>query len=259
MASTASDRLKIELMGVGDQANTWGTTTNNTLSRTLEQAITGVYTKDLNGAANPYPLTWGDYGVVASSKEQGQAAIRFHNFTTAYVVQVPAANAGVSTAVCAERIYFIINDGTAAGTIQFRCGTTGLYSPVIPPGGRAYIATDGTNWYDLTSSSGATSPWRTIATSTGNVYVGEQIWVNTASNTVNLTLPTTPTAGSEIRFMDLKDNFDTNALTLTPGGSDKVFGAAAPGTVSTEGAAFSLVYTGAADGWKLTEKQYGNI
>ena len=54
--------------------------------------------------------------------------------------------------------------------------------------------------------------------------------------------------------MDLADTFDSNALTITPGGSDKVFGAAAPGTVSTEGAAFSLVYTGATYGWKITEK-----
>ena len=69
-----------------------------------------------------------------------------------------------------------------------------------------------------------------------------------------MTLPTTPPVGSEVRFMDLADTFDSNALTITPGGSDKVFGAAAPGTVSTEGAAFSLVYTGATYGWKITEK-----
>ena len=57
-----------------------------------------------------------------------------------------------------------------------------------------------------------------------------------------------------LELLDLADNFDTNALTLTPTGSDKVFGAASAGTVSTEGAAFSLVYTGATYGWKITEK-----
>ena len=84
--------------------------------------------------------------------------------------------------------------------------------------------------------------------------MGENIILTTTSNTVNITLPGTPPVGSEIRFLDLADNFDTNALTLTPTGSDKVFGAASAGTVSTEGAAFSLVYTGATYGWKLTEK-----
>jgi hypothetical protein len=250
MASSPSDRLKIELMAVGDQANTWGTTTNNTLSRTLEQAITGVYTKDLNGAANPYALTWGDYGVVAASKEQGQAAIRFHNFTTAYVIQVPAADAGVSTAVCAERIYFIINDGTAAGTIQLRCGTSGLYSPVIPPGGRAYLATDGTNWYDLTSSSGATTPWRTV-TATGNVYIGERIFVN-HTGPVTLTLPTSTAVGSEVRFLDVSSaGAGTNAITIATADSNTVLGSATT-TVSTTAAGFSLVLFGT--DWKLTEK-----
>ena len=237
-------------MAVGDQANTWGTTTNNTLSRTLEQAITGVYTKDLNGAANPYPLTGGDYGVVASSKEQGQAAIRFHNFTTAYVIQVPPANAGVSTAVSPERIYFVINDGTGAGTIQFKCGTSGNTSTVIPPGGRAYIATDGTNWYDLVSSSGTTAPWRTV-TSTGNVYVGEKIFIN-HTGPVTLSLPDVSTAGSEIRFLDVSSaGAGTNTITIDTAGSNTVLGAAST-TVSTTAAGFSLVLFGT--DWKLTEK-----
>ena len=122
---------------------------------------------------------------------------------------------------------------------------------LISPGQKMFLATDGTSWYALETSS---STWRTITASTDNVYAGENIFVNTTSNTVNLTLPTTPAVGSEIRFMDLADNFDSNALTLTPGGSDKVFGAASAGTVSTEGAAFSLVYTGATYGWKITEK-----
>ena len=40
MASTYSS-LKIELIGTGDQAGTWGATTNTNLGTALEQAITG--------------------------------------------------------------------------------------------------------------------------------------------------------------------------------------------------------------------------
>ena len=40
MASTYS-QLKIELIGTGDQAGTWGTTTNVNLGTALEEAITG--------------------------------------------------------------------------------------------------------------------------------------------------------------------------------------------------------------------------
>jgi hypothetical protein len=43
MASTYSTNLKIELMALGDQAGTWGTTTNTNFgtSTALEQAIVG--------------------------------------------------------------------------------------------------------------------------------------------------------------------------------------------------------------------------
>ena len=40
MASTYSS-LKIELIGTGDQAGTWGNTTNTNLGTAIEEAITG--------------------------------------------------------------------------------------------------------------------------------------------------------------------------------------------------------------------------
>ena len=40
MPSTYSN-LKIELIGTGEQAGTWGLTTNNNLQYAIEEAITG--------------------------------------------------------------------------------------------------------------------------------------------------------------------------------------------------------------------------
>ena len=45
MASTYSPNLGIELMATGDQAGTWGTTTNNNLGTLIEQAISGYTTQ----------------------------------------------------------------------------------------------------------------------------------------------------------------------------------------------------------------------
>ena len=42
MASTYSDRLRIELMAAGDQSGTWGDTTNINLGTLIEEAIAGV-------------------------------------------------------------------------------------------------------------------------------------------------------------------------------------------------------------------------
>ena len=49
MASTFSTRLKIELIGDGEQAGSWGTTTNNNFNQSIEQAIAGVLTVATTG------------------------------------------------------------------------------------------------------------------------------------------------------------------------------------------------------------------
>ena len=66
MASQYSTRLKLELIGSGEQSNSWGVTTNNTLSRSLEEAITGVLAINLGSASSPLTLTSGDGPVVAA-------------------------------------------------------------------------------------------------------------------------------------------------------------------------------------------------
>lgn len=50
--STYSSNLKIELIGTGEQAGTWGATTNNNFSNVFEQAITGRVTVNFPSDAN---------------------------------------------------------------------------------------------------------------------------------------------------------------------------------------------------------------
>ena len=50
MASTYSALLNLELIGSGEQSNSWGNTTNNNLQYGLEYSIAGVYTKNLSAA-----------------------------------------------------------------------------------------------------------------------------------------------------------------------------------------------------------------
>jgi len=241
MASTYSTRLKIELIGSGEQSNSWGNTTNSTFSSTFEESISGVYAKNLAAASSPLTLTSSNGPVVAANNEVRQAAIRFFGHNSAFIIQT----------VAVERIQFIINDGTANGTITMRLGASGnTFS--IAPGGRVLLATDGTNWYPLqTTSSGWSAS--TITASTANAFGGQKLFIDTSSNTVTVTLPSAPVVGDEVSFMDVADNFDTNALTINPNGK-KIFGATANGTVSTEGAAFTIVFTGNTHGWKITEK-----
>ena len=57
MASSYTTRLRTELIGTGEQSNSWGTTTNNTLSRSLEEAKAVVLKIDLGSDSSPKTLT----------------------------------------------------------------------------------------------------------------------------------------------------------------------------------------------------------
>ena len=115
---------------------------------------------------------------------------------------------------------------------------------------------DGTTFYTL-AGGGSTngSNWTsTPLTTTANVFSGQKVFIDTAtSGAFTVTLPAGPAVGDEISFLDIKSNLGSAALTINPNGK-KIFGATANGTVSTSGAGFTIVFTGDADGWIITEK-----
>ena len=90
MASTFSTRLKIELIGSGEQSNNWGNFTNNNFSQSLEQSIAGVYTRDLSAQSSPYSLTSGNGPSAQTANEARQAAIIFSGHASDFIVQFPA-------------------------------------------------------------------------------------------------------------------------------------------------------------------------
>ena len=96
--------------------------------------------------------------------------------------------------------------------------------------------------------------WDTPAkTSNFNAESGRGYFVDTSSAAVTATLPATAETGDIVAFKDYTATFNTNNLTIARNGAN-IYGAASDLTVSTEDAAFSLVYTGTAQGWKITEK-----
>ena len=81
--------------------------------------------------------------------------------------------------------------------------------------------------------------------SAGNGY-----FCNTTGGAFTLTLPSSPTIGDEVSFVDYAGTFDTNNLTIGRN-SEKINGATADLTVATERAANTLVYTDGTQGWLL--------
>ena len=78
--------------------------------------------------------------------------------------------------------------------------------------------------------------------------------LNTSGGGVTITLPASPSTGDEVSFMDQGYDFNSNALTVGRNGSN-IANAASDLVVNTQGAGFSLVYSGdATTGWSYREK-----
>jgi len=94
-----------------------------------------------------------------------------------------------------------------------------------------------------------TFTYSTVATSFDAVAYGGY-FVNTTSAGLTATLPSSPTVGDTIRFFDVAKTFDTNTFTVGRNGQ-LIQGDAADMTVTSESAAFELVYSGATFGWRI--------
>ena len=153
MASTFSPNLSIELIGTGDQAGTWGTTTNSNLGTLIEQAISGYVTQAVaTGTDTTITIPNGSTGVARNM----------------YIELTGTGGASTNLIVPAnKKLYFIFNNSTGAVTVKVS-GQTGVSVPtgkkmvLVSNGtdivnGLNYIADFGTNSFtvtNLTASSG---------------------------------------------------------------------------------------------------------
>ncbi|RLI52715.1 MAG: hypothetical protein DRO87_12750, partial [Candidatus Thorarchaeota archaeon] len=92
--------------------------------------------------------------------------------------------------------------------------------------------------------------WVSIVAS-ANVSSGQRIIVDTSSaSAYTLTLPSSPTMGDEIHFLDGGYNCGTVHVTLARNGKN-IMGLAQNMDIDTDGAAFKLVYYNATRGWVI--------
>ena len=95
-----------------------------------------------------------------------------------------------------------------------------------------------------------TSPFTSVS---GNGY-----FVNTTGGAVTVTLPASPNAGDIVAFSDYASTFACNALAICRN-SSKINGGCFNGSVSTEGAAITLVYVDGTRGWKQVNDATLNV
>ena len=95
---------------------------------------------------------------------------------------------------------------------------------------------------------GGGTQWQSVKTSNYTASAGQGVFANTTSGSFTVTLPS-GTLGDEVTIVDYAGTFDSNALTVAADGSEKIFGSTDDLTVSTERAAFTLVFTDSTQGW----------
>ena len=104
-----------------------------------------------------------------------------------------------------------------------------------------------------------TVDWQTgsIKTSTFTAANGEGYFANTSGGAFTMNLPA-GSAGAIVSVVDYTNTFQTNNLTISPNGSEKIGGLAAGFIADTEGQSLTFVYVDATEGWKNVQDSTSN-
>ena len=98
----------------------------------------------------------------------------------------------------------------------------------------------------------AGTAWQAVVTGATTMVSGRGYFVNTTSSAFTMTLPASPSIGYFVKIVDYAGTFDSNTCTIGRN-SEKIAGASADMTVTTERAGLTLVFTDSTQGWLLTE------
>ena len=281
MPSTYSTDLKLELMVTGEKAGLWGDITNTNLN-ILQQAIAGYEAIALN-ATTGATLTFSN-GTTSNGKN---AVIDLTGtITTSVNVVIPdgieknyivknstsgshdvviktTSGTGATFDATDKGFKVVYSDGTnivdvalsspPGGTDkQIQFNDNGAFGGITMGTAGQVLTTDGTTASFGDISGGAS--WQAVITADpANAVAGYGYFCNTTGGAFTVTLPTSPSLGDFISFIDYAGTFDTNNLTIARNGKN-IQGVAEDLTVSVERAGLTLVFVDDTQGWLLQNK-----
>src|SRR5210317_2140410 len=160
------------------------------------------------------------------------------------VTSIKVADGVISAADVADGT--LTNAKLADGTIEnakLANSSVTVNGSSVALGGSVEISA-GTAW-----QSGIVADGSTVTTAVaGNGY-----FIDTTSAAHTINLPASPSLGDEVSIIDASGTADTNSITVGRN-SENIQGSAADLTISTERAAFTLVYFNSTQGWLLKDK-----
>ena len=107
-----------------------------------------------------------------------------------------------------------------------------------------------------------TVDWITTPKVTGDSPItgvtGKGYFMNTTAGAITINLPA-GAAGSIISMADYAGTWQTNNVTVSPNGAEKIGGVAGTGTLNTEGQSVTFVYVDSVQGWVNTMDSTSNV
>jgi hypothetical protein len=184
MSSTYSTNLAIELIGAGEQAGNWGSTTNTNLGTLLEQAISGYTTQGV--------VTGTDTTLAMTNGASATARNMFIELT---------GSGGASTNLIVpanKKLYFIYNN-TSSGQVTVKVsGQTGVS---VPNGAKTLLISNGTDIVDATNymttlTAGTASVTGTLGVAGTTTLTGASVLTGAVSGAgINAYLASPPAIG----------------------------------------------------------------
>lgn len=234
MASTYSPLLRVELIGVGDQSNTWGTTNNTNLGTVLEQAIAGTAIVDVTLANQTLTVEDG------TSDQSRCMIIR--------AIGTPGATRNI-VAPKLSKVYVVSNESDGSVVIK-GSDTTGI---TLSSGTRSIVIYDGTDFVALSSAivdivSGTTGTLTVARGGTGTVngsITGTSALTFTAGGSnqdVSLIPSGTGSAKDnlgKLRALPFSGSAKTTSYTLVAGDTGQFIQVDSGGSVTIPNAVFS--------------------
>jgi hypothetical protein len=210
MPSSYSSNLRLELIASGEQANTWGNTTNTNLGTLLESSIAGRVELSSGWVANSLTLT----ALNGANDQSRQMCLVVPAITISADsnIVVPASAVTASSG----KLYTVINRSTSYAVTIKLPATTGVTIPANTTKTVIYNGTDFQEAFTALNFLTLTGTPTVNAHAVNKGYVDGKFFINAGANTVTgnttfsgtVTLPvTTPTGNQATSYNYVNSNY----------------------------------------------------